>query len=80
MDIDCFVQFYSTVFLYLKELDLIQEGYSTEVGKAKFKQYDYNHNGSINFDEFELMLENDFHCRTWMETLGFAPEKYKQSN
>ena len=50
MDIDCFVQFYSTIYLYLKELDLIQEGCSTEVGKAKFKQYDYNHNGSINFD------------------------------
>jgi echinoderm microtubule-associated protein-like 5 len=44
------------------------------VGEAKFKQYDYNHNEKIDYDEFESMLQNDYHCRIWMETLGFAAE------
>ncbi len=43
-----------------------------ENGQRKFKQYDYNKNGSISIDEFRSMLLNDYHCRLWMETLGFA--------
>ena len=50
MDVSCFCQFYSTVFRYLRELSLLTEDYSSDVGEAKFKQYDYNHNGSIEFD------------------------------
>jgi len=52
MDVQCFCQFYSTVFRYLKELNLIKDEYSAEVGEAKFRQYDYNKNESIEFDEF----------------------------
>ena len=50
MDVDCFGQFYSTIFRYLKELCLIKDEYSPDIGEAKFKQYDYNHNGSIEYD------------------------------
>lgn len=44
------------------------------MGKGKFQQYDYNHNDKISFDEFESMLQNDCHCRLWMQTLGFASQ------
>jgi hypothetical protein len=59
-------------------LNLIEDSYSSDVSAAKFKQYDYNKNGTIGFDEFESMLQNDFHCRLWMETLGFAQEQPKE--
>ena len=78
MDADCFGQFYSTIFRYLKELSLINEEYTPDTGDAKFKQYDYNKNGAIDYDEFESMLQNDFHCRTWMQALGFAPASPKE--
>lgn len=72
---DSFNMLFGTVFKYLKFLDVITEDYSPEVGIAKFKKYDFNKNGSISFDQFELMLKNDFHLRLWMETLGFAKEQ-----
>lgn len=72
MDEYCFNLLFGTVFRYLKYLNLIEEPFSQDVSTAKFKQYDYNKNGTIGFDEFESMLQNDFHCRLWMETLGFA--------
>ena len=74
MDEQCFCQFYSTVFRYLRHLNVIKEDYASDVGLAKFKQYDYNHNETIEYDEFESMLQNDVHSRLWMETLGFSPE------
>lgn len=77
MDEECFTQFYGTIFKYLKSLNLIREEYTPEVGNAKFKQYDYNHNEKISFDEFQSMLKNDYHCKLWMETLGFAAESPK---
>ena len=75
MDEHSFGLLFATVFKYLKFLDIIQEEYNPEIGAAKFKQYDYNKNGTIGFDEFESMLQNDFHCRQWMQALGFAKEE-----
>lgn len=72
---DSFNLLFGTVFKYLKSLDLTREDYSSEVGSAKFRKYDYNKNNSISFDEFESMIQNDFHLRLWMETLGFAKEQ-----
>lgn len=42
------------------------------MGVDKFKQYDYDKNGSLGFEEFKIILKNDFYCRKWMEALGFA--------
>lgn len=50
MDEGSFDQFFGTVFRYLKFLDIIKEEFSSEVAAAKFKQYDYNKNGTISFD------------------------------
>ena len=66
MDQASFDMLFSTVYKYLKFLDKIQEDYKTEIGEKKFIQYDYNKNGSIQFDEFKSMLKNDYHCRMWM--------------
>lgn len=71
---ESFNQLFSTVFRYLKSLDIIKEDYTPETGSAKFKKYDYNKNQTISFDEFESMVQNDYHLRLWMETLGFAKE------
>lgn len=70
---------FGTVFKYLKSLDLTREDYTSEVGSAKFRKYDYNKNNSISFDEFESMIQNDFHLRLWMETLGFAKEQPQEA-
>lgn len=72
---DSFNLLFGTVFKYLKSLDLIREDYNNEIGSGKFKKYDYNKNNSISFDEFESMIQNDFHLKLWMETLGFAKEQ-----
>lgn len=29
----------------------------------------------MSLDEFRSLLENDYHCGLWMQTLGFAEEK-----
>ena len=72
MDQASFDMLYDTVYSYLKFLDKIQDDYTRELGEKKFIQYDYNKNGSIGFDEFKSMLKNDYHCRQWMQALGFA--------
>lgn len=53
-------------------MDLIQEKYNEKIGEQKFKQYDYNKNGTMSLDEFRSLLENDYHCSLWMQTFGFA--------
>ena len=50
MDEKSFKSFFSTVFNYLKFMDLIKEKYSDEIGDQKFRQYDYNKNGMIELD------------------------------
>ena len=74
LDQNSFDSLFNSVFSYLKFLNKIQEEYSNEIGEKKFIQYDYNKNGGISFDEFKSMLKNDYHCRLWMESLGFAEE------
>ena len=78
MDDNSFYALYGTIFRYLKFLNIIQEDYTPELGEKKFKKYDFNANGSIGFDEFQSMLKNDYHCRQWMENLGFAAESEKE--
>ena len=56
MDEISFDQFFGTIFRYLKFLNLIPDDFTTEVGTAKFKQYDYNKNGTISFDEFDNVV------------------------
>ena len=70
-----FKNFFASVFNYLKFMDLIKDDYDDKIGEQKFKQYDYNKNESIGLDEFRSLLENDYHSRLWMQTLGFAAEK-----
>ena len=72
MNRDSFDSFFGTVFRYLKYLGEIDIDFTSELGEKKFKQYDYNGNGSINLEEFRSMLAHDFHCKLWMETLGFV--------
>lgn len=74
MDQNSFDMIYGTIYRYLKFLDKIQDKYTPEVGEKKFLQYDFNKNGSIQFDEFKSMLKSDYHCRIWMEALGFIEE------
>lgn len=47
-----FNQLFGTVFRYLKLLNIIEDEYNPEIGTAKFKKYDFNHNESISFDQF----------------------------
>ncbi len=75
MDQKSFKNFFTTVFNYLKYMDLIQKEYEEKIGEQKFKQYDYNKNGTIGLDQFRSLLENDCQCSLWMQTLGFAAEK-----
>ena len=56
-------------------MDLIQETYSQKVGEQKFKQYDFNKNGTMSLEEFRSLLNNDYHCSLWMQTLGFAAQR-----
>ena len=72
MNEDSFKSFFQTVFNYLHFMELINEPYNEKIGQNKFKQYDYNHNQSIDLDEFRSLLQNDYHCALWMQTLGFA--------
>lgn len=64
-------------------MNKIQEEYTSEIGQKKFKQYDYNNSGGIGLDEFKSMLQKDYHCRKWMEVMGFSEaiieeEEYKE--
>ena len=72
-----FSMLYKTIFSYLKDMNLLKEKdeYKDEVAEAKFKQYDYSKNGFLDLKEFSDMLHNDYHCKVWMEALGFKNEE-----
>ena len=52
-------------------MNVIKEEYTDAISDTKFKQYDYSKNEFLDLKEFSEMLHSDYHCKAWLEVLGF---------